>query len=51
MNKRYVDIDDLLDYLLNKSDLDIGDAYYWKCFEESLKKCCEEYIAHTIPDV
>jgi hypothetical protein len=51
MNKRYVDIDDLLDYLLNKSNLDIGDDYYREFFEESLKKCCEEYIALTIPDV
>ena len=46
-----VDADDLLDFLLNKRELVIGDDYYRNFFNEDLKKAFDEYISTTIPDV
>lgn len=46
-----VDIDDLLDFLLNKRELVIGDDYYREFFNEDLKAAFKEYASITIPDV
>lgn len=46
-----VDIDDLLDFLLNKRELKIGDDYYRDSFDEDLKKAFSEYVSMTVPDV
>lgn len=51
INKRMVDIDDLLNYILNVRGVDIGDDYYWDCFKESITKAFNEYISMTVPDV
>lgn len=51
VNKRMVDIDDLLNFLLNTYEVDIGDDYYRDVFEKSLKKAFNEYVSTTVPDV
>ena len=51
VNKRMVDVDELLDFLLNKTEVDIGDDYYRGVFEESLKIEVEKFIATVVPDV
>lgn len=51
INKRMVDIDDLLNYILNASGVDIGDDYYWDCFKESITRAFNEYTSMTVPDV
>lgn len=51
IDKRMVDIDDLLDFLLNKRGLNIGDEYYMDVFEKDLKKAFNEYISMNIPEV
>lgn len=51
ISKRMVDIDDLLDFLLNKRELDIGDDYYRGFFNEDLKAAFKEYASMTVPDV
>lgn len=45
VNKRMVDIDELLDFLLNKTEIDIGDDYYRDVFERSLKGKVEKFVA------
>lgn len=50
-NKRMVDIDDLLDFLLNKRELAIGDGYYRERFNEDLIDAFKEYTSMTVPDV
>lgn len=51
INKRMVDIDDLLDFLLNKRELIIGDDYYRERFNEDLIEAFKEYTSMTVPDV
>lgn len=51
IDKRLVDIDDLLDFLLNKRGLNIGDEYYTDVFEKDLKKAFDEYILMNVPEV
>ena len=51
IDKRMVDIDDLLDFLLNKRGLNIGDEYYMDVFENDLKKAFNEYISMNVPEV
>lgn len=51
IDKRLVDIDDLLDFLLNKRGLNIGDEYYTDVFEKDLKKAFDEYISMNVPEV
>lgn len=46
-----VDIDDLLDFLLNKRELVIGDDYYRERFNEDLIEAFKEYTSMTVPDV
>lgn len=50
-NKRMVDIDDLLSFLLNTHEVEIGDDYYRSLFNDSLKEAFEAYAATTVPDV
>ena len=47
-NKRMVDADDLLDFLLNKRELVIGDDYYRNFFNEDLKKAFDEIIKEKV---
>ena len=51
IDKRMVDIDDLLDFLLNKRELVIGDDYYRERFNEDLIEAFKEYTSMTVPDV
>ena len=51
IDKRMVDIDDLLDFLLNKRELVIGDDYYRERFNEGLIEAFKEYTSMTVPDV
>lgn len=51
ISKRMVDIDDLLDFLLNKRELIIGDDYYRERFNEDLTEAFKEYASMTVPDV
>ena len=51
IDKMMVDIDDLLDFLLTKRELNIGDDYYRQFFNEDLNTAFSEYIATSIPDV
>ena len=51
IDKRMVDIDDLLDFLLNKRGLNIGDEFYMDVFEKDLKKAFNEYISMNVPEV
>lgn len=50
-SKRMVDIDDLLEFLLNKRELIIGDDYYRERFNEDLTEAFKEYASMTVPDV
>ena len=50
-NKRMVDIDDLLDFLLNKRELIIGDDDYRESFNEDLREAFSEYASLIVPDV
>lgn len=51
IDKRMVDIDDLLDFLLNKRELVIGDDYYRERFNDDLLEAFKEYTSMTVPDV
>lgn len=51
VNKRMVDVDELLDFLLNKTEVDIGDDYYRGVFRGSLKRKVEKFVATVVPDV
>lgn len=42
-----VDVDALLDFLLNETEITIGDDYYRDDFEESLKKEVEKFITSS----
>lgn len=51
VNKRMVDVDEMLDFLLHKTEVYIGDDYYRDAFEESLRKEVEKFVATVVPDV
>ena len=46
-----VDVDEMLDFLLYKTEVYIGDDYYRDAFEESLRKEVEKFVATVVPDV
>ncbi|EHG33265.1 hypothetical protein [Enterocloster clostridioformis] len=51
VKKRMVDVDEMLDFLLYKTEVYIGDDYYRDAFEESLRKEVEKFVATVVPDV